>query len=41
MNKEEIIMLKMLKKYWNENKHEIMMAVTSYYLVTGNRYYRL
>ena len=40
MNKEETIMLKRLKKYWNENKHEIAMAVTSYYLVVGGGYYR-
>lgn len=40
MNKEGIIMLKRLKKYWNENKHEIAMALTSYYLVNGSGYYR-
>lgn len=35
-----MIMLKRLKKYWNENKHEIALAVASYYLVNGSGYYR-
>lgn len=33
-------MLNMIKNYWNENKEEIIKAITSYYFVLNGGYYR-